>query len=208
MKLIFLGPPGAGKGTQAAEVSKHYGIAHISTGDMLRAEVKQGTALGLEAKRYMDAGGLVPDEVIIGMVVERLKQADCANGCLFDGFPRTVAQAEALDAKVQIDVVINIDVADQVIIDRLSGRRVCKDCGAVYHISALQGDNCPACNGELIIRSDDNADTVRNRLKVYHEQTSPLIAYYQTAGKLYTVDGTQGIDKVFADICETVDRVR
>jgi len=206
MNLILLGPPGAGKGTQAVGICEKYGIPHISAGDNLRSEIKQGTELGLAAKSYMDAGNLVPDDVVIGIAVNRVNQPDCAKGCLFDGFPRTIAQAEALDEKMKIDLVINIDVKDDDIVARLSGRRVCKQCGATYHTSAI-GDStvCSACGGELIQRADDNAETVRNRLAVYHQQTSPLIAYYSKKGLLGEVEGNGGIEAVFEAICSIID---
>lgn len=208
MKIVFLGPPGAGKGTQAVNISKRYGIAHIATGDMLREHVRKGTELGKIAKGYMESGGLVPDDVIVGMIVQKLAEPECEKGCLFDGFPRTIKQAEALSEKVRIDAAVNIDVADDIIIDRLSGRRVCKDCGAVYHISNLGKDakTCANCGGELIIRSDDNAETVKNRLKVYHEQTSPLIEYYKKQNVLVNVDGSKSVDEVFEEICSKVDK--
>jgi len=206
MKLVFLGPPGAGKGTQALGVSEKYNIAHISTGDILRAEIKQGTRLGLEAKSFMDAGKLVPDEVVIGIVAQRLTMPDCKNGFLFDGFPRTVVQAEALSQKTTIEMAINIDVPDQVIIERLSGRRVCRDCGATYHISNTKGDTCTACGGTLIQRADDAPETIKNRLLVYHQQTQPLIDYYTNQGILKTVDGTKDIDTVFEQICSILQK--
>lgn len=206
MNLVFLGPPGAGKGTQAVGVCEKYGLPHISTGDILRGEIKQQTKLGLEAKKYMDAGQLVPDEVVIGIVAARLTQPDCKNGFLFDGFPRTLPQAEALAEKVDIQMALNIDVPDENIINRLSGRRVCKSCGATYHVDNHEGQTCDSCGGELIQRTDDAPDTVANRLKVYHEQTSPLIDYYQSKGVLQSVDGTRSIDEVFAEICAILDR--
>lgn len=206
MNLVFLGPPGAGKGTQAVGVCEKYALPHISTGDILRGEIKQQTKLGLEAKEYMDAGQLVPDEVVIGIVVSRLAQPDCQHGFLFDGFPRTLKQAEALAEKVEIQMAVNIDVPDESIINRLSGRRVCKSCGATYHVDNHKGQTCDSCGGELIQRTDDAPETVANRLKVYHEQTSPLINFYQNKGVLQTVDGTRGIDEVFAAICAILDK--
>jgi adenylate kinase len=206
MKLVFLGPPGAGKGTQAIGVCEKYGIAHISTGDILRNEVKGGTKLGLEAKSYMDAGKLVPDEVVIGIVAERLKMPDCKKGFLFDGFPRTVVQAQALAEKTTIEMAIDIDVPDEVIISRLSGRRVCKDCGATYHISNTKGDTCSACGGHLRQRADDSAETIKNRIAVYHQQTQPLMEFYKAQGILYTVDGIKDIDTVFAQICSILHK--
>jgi adenylate kinase len=201
MNLVFLGPPGAGKGTQAIGVSEKYGIPHISTGDILRFEIKQGTKLGLEAKSFMDAGKLVPDDVVIGIVAQRLSQVDCKKGFLFDGFPRTVVQAQALAKQAAIELVINIDVPDDVIVARLSGRRVCKNCGATYHVSNMKGDACSVCGGPLIQRADDSQETILNRLAVYHAQTQPLIDLYQAQGLLKTVDGTKDIDTVFRDIC-------
>lgn len=206
MNLVFLGPPGAGKGTQAVGVCEKYGLPHISTGDILRSEIKQQTKLGLEAKKYMDAGQLVPDEVVIGIVASRLTQPDCKNGFLFDGFPRTLPQAEALAEKVDIEIAINIDVPDENIIKRLSGRRVCKACGATYHVDNHKKATCDTCGGELIQRTDDAPETVANRLRVYHEQTSPLIDFYQAKGVLKSVDGTRSIDDVFAGICAILDK--
>ncbi len=206
MNLVFLGPPGAGKGTQALGVSEKYAIPHISTGDILRNEIKNGTALGLQAKSYMDAGKLVPDEVVIGIVAARLQQPDCKNGFLFDGFPRTLAQAQALAERTKIEMAVDIDVPDEVIVDRLSGRRVCKSCGGTYHVSNMKGSICQNCGGELIQRDDDAPETVQNRLRVYHEQTQPLIDYYRQQGVLVTVDGTQGIDEVFGAICAELEK--
>lgn len=206
MNLVFLGPPGAGKGTQALGVSEKYAIPHISTGDILRNEIKNGTALGLQAKRYMDAGKLVPDEVVIGIVAARLQQPDCKGGFLFDGFPRTLAQAQALAERTKIEMAVDIDVPDEVIVDRLSGRRVCKSCGGTYHVSNMKGSICQNCGGELIQRDDDAPETVQNRLRVYHEQTQPLIDYYRQQGVLVTVDGTQGIDEVFGAICAELEK--
>lgn len=206
MNLVFLGPPGAGKGTQAVRISKKFGIAHISTGDMLRSEIKQGTKLGMEAKGFMDAGKLVPDDVVIGIVAQRIGQPDCSKGFLLDGFPRTVAQAQALEDKADIEMVINIDVPDDVIIRRLCGRRVCKQCGAIHHVSRLDGDTCPLCGGALIQRADDNEQTIQKRLDVYKTQTKPLIDYYQKRGVLHTVDGAGGIDPVFDEICELIQK--
>jgi adenylate kinase len=206
MNLVFLGPPGAGKGTQALGVSEKYGIAHISTGDMLRAEIKAGSELGLLAKSFMDAGKLVPDDVVIGIVARRLQQPDCKKGFLLDGFPRTVVQARALAERANIELVINIDVPDEVILERLGGRRVCRDCGATYHVSNMKGETCQNCGGTLIQRADDNPETIANRLSVYHAQTQPLIDYYQQQGILRTVDGTLGIDPVFMEICGMLDK--
>lgn len=205
MNLVFLGPPGAGKGTQALGVSEKYSIPHISTGNILRSEIKRGTELGLKAKSYMDAGGLVPDEVVIGIVAARLQEPDCQKGFLFDGFPRTIPQAKALAEKITIQMAVNIDVPDEAIVSRLSGRRVCKACGATYHVDTFSGSVCSACGGDLIRRDDDAPETILNRLRVYHEQTQPLIDFYREQGVLADVDGTQGIDNVFAVICRKME---
>ena len=189
MKLIFLGPPGAGKGTQAAGVSAHLKVPHISTGDMFRSAIKNETPTGLEAKRYMDAGQLVPDSVVIDMVRERLAMDDCKSGYLLDGFPRTVEQAKALDEISAPDAVVDIDVPDERLLARLTGRRVCKSCNGTFHISKLADETvCPVCGGEMIQRDDDKPATISNRLKVYHEQTAPLIGYYSELGKLRRID--------------------
>lgn len=187
MNLIFLGPPGAGKGTHAQLLMNELGIPQISTGDMLRQAMKAGTEMGLSAKRYIDAGELVPDEVVIGIVKDRLAQDDCKNGYILDGFPRTVKQAEALEKFAKIDVALNIALDDEVIIRRLSGRRVCLKCGATYHISTLEGDTCLNCGDPLVQRKDDAPETVKNRLAVYAAQTAPLIDYYADKGLLKTV---------------------
>ena len=200
MKLIFLGPPGAGKGTQAERISKLYGIAHISTGDMLRSQMREGTPLGAEAKGYIERGELVPDALIIAMVAERIKEADCENGFLFDGFPRTVAQAEALNDISDIDMVIDIAVPAERILERIGGRRMCSGCGAGYHTSTYHKDTCEKCGSPLYIRDDDKPETVKKRLAVYHEQTQPLIDYYTKQGCLVDVDGTQDMADVFAAI--------
>ena len=199
MKLIFLGPPGAGKGTQAARIAAEEGVAHISTGDMLRAEMRAGTALGKAAKGYIDRGELVPDDVILGMVAERIQMSDCKNGFLFDGFPRTIAQAEALEKVCEIDRVINIDVPAERIVERISGRRMCDKCGAAYHVSTYDRDDCD-CGGKLYQRNDDKRETVENRLRVYEAQTQPLIDFYEARGTLATVNGDDAIDTVFARI--------
>ncbi|MEY4328403.1 MAG: adenylate kinase [Pseudomonadota bacterium] len=212
MKLILLGAPGAGKGTQAKFICEKFGIPQISTGDMLRAQVKAGTPLGLEAKKHMDSGGLVPDAVIIGMVKERLKEADCKNGYLFDGFPRTIPQAEAMkDAGVPLDIVLEIDVPDQDIIDRMAGRRVHLASGRTYHISY----NPPKVAGkddvtgeDLIQRDDDKEETVRKRLDIYHSQTKPLVTFYTTwknagdaaAPKVAKVAGVGSVDEITARV--------
>ena len=206
MKLIFLGPPGAGKGTQAARFAARYGIAHISTGDMLRAELRAGTPLGQQAEGYMSRGERVPDEVILGMVQSRIGQADCANGFLFDGFPRTVAQADALAALCAVDRVVNIDVPQERLVARISGRRMCPDCGAAYHVSTHPDGRCGKCGGSLYQREDDREETVRNRLRVYEEQTQPLIEYYAARGLLVTVNGDESIERVTEAIAQAVER--
>ena len=206
MKLIFLGPPGAGKGTQAARFAARYGIAHISTGDMLRAELRAGTPLGQQAQGYMNRGELVPDEVILGMVQSRIGQADCANGFLFDGFPRTVAQADALAALCAVDRVVNIDVPQERLVARISGRRMCPDCGAAYHVTTHPDGRCGKCGGALYQREDDREETVRNRLRVYEEQTQPLIEYYAARGLLVTVNGDESIERVTEAIAQAVER--
>lgn len=204
--LILLGPPGAGKGTQAEFLVTKYGVPHISTGDMLRAAVSNGTELGLQAKEYMDAGKLVPDELVIGIVRERLSESDCATGFLLDGFPRTIPQAEALDGAIaeiglEAATVVNMEVADEELIQRLSGRRMCRKCGAIYHISrdgVDVGDGCPAegCDGEIYQRSDDQAEAIRQRLEVYKAQTAPLIDYYGQKGSLVRVSAVGSIEDV------------
>ena len=199
MKLIFLGPPGAGKGTQAAKIASRFGIAHISTGDMLRAEMRDGTALGKAAKDLIDRGELVPDDVILGMVKNRIRQDDCKNGFLFDGFPRTIAQAEALEAISGIDYVINLEVPTERLISRISGRRMCPGCGAAYHVSKHPDSKCE-CGETLYQRDDDKEETVRNRLVVYERSTKPLIDYYANKGLLHSVNGDADIDIVDAAI--------
>ena len=208
MKIVMLGAPGAGKGTQAIKIADKYDIPHISTGDIFRANIKGGTELGQKAKSYIDKGELVPDEVTIGMLLDRIAQDDCKNGYVLDGFPRTIPQAESLTESLKsqgdrIDFALNIDVPDEAIIKRMSGRRACPKCGATYHIvyAAPKTENiCDKCGTELIIRSDDKPETVKDRLNVYHQQTEPLIAYYKTAGVLREVDGTQELPKVFEDV--------
>ena len=208
MKIVMIGAPGAGKGTQAIKIADKYDIPHISTGDIFRANIKGGTELGQKAKSYIDKGELVPDEVTIGMLLDRIAQDDCKNGYVLDGFPRTIPQAESLTEALKsqgdrIDFALNIDVPDEAIIKRMSGRRACPKCGATYHIvyAAPKTENiCDKCGTELIIRSDDKPETVKDRLNVYHQQTEPLIAYYKTAGVLREVDGTQELPKVFEDV--------
>jgi adenylate kinase len=200
MNLIFLGAPGAGKGTQAAVVSEKLNIPTISTGNIIREALKNGTEMGLKAKSYMDAGGLVPDEVVIGIVKERLGQADCQNGFILDGFPRTIPQAEALDAMgIIIDKVIDIEVPDEVIVSRLSGRRVCESCGRPFHLESLkpQVDGvCDACKGTLIQRKDDQIDTIKSRLEVYHSETEPLKDYYSAQGKVVEIPGVESVAEI------------
>ncbi|KON85790.1 adenylate kinase [Sporosarcina globispora] len=208
MNLVLMGLPGAGKGTQAEKIVQKYGIPHISTGDMFRAAIKDETELGLKAKSFMDKGELVPDEVTIGIVRERLSKDDCGKGFLLDGFPRTVAQADALenilsDLNKKIDYVINIDVDQSILMERLTGRRICKDCGATYHLvfnPPAKDGVCDRCGGELYQRADDNEATVQNRLDVNIKQTKPLLDFYETKGYLRNIDGQQDINKVFSDL--------
>jgi len=212
MKLMFLGAPGAGKGTQAEIVSEKYSIPAISTGALLREAMANGTELGTLAKKYVDSGSLVPDEVIIGIVNERLSEKDCANGYILDGFPRNVSQAEALDKMgIKLDLVVNIHVSDERIIKRMSGRRVCKECGKSYHVesspSKVEGI-CDACGGELIIRKDDDPAVVKHRLDVYHEQTEPLIDYYFKKGVLVTVEGQEVKDDTTRLTLAEIEKVR
>jgi adenylate kinase len=212
MKLVLLGPPGAGKGTQAKKMIEQYQIPQISTGDMLRQAIKDGTTLGKEAKAYMDQGELVPDGVILNIVKERLKAADCQNGYIFDGFPRTVAQAEALDAilaglSTRLDAVVSIDVPEEDVVKRLAGRRTCKSCGMLYHLlyNPPQKEGiCGNCGGVLFQRDDDNETTIRQRLSVYMRQTAPLIDYYAQHGILKPVPGTGEPEEIFAAICKVL----
>lgn len=208
MYILLMGPPGAGKGTQAANLVKEFDIPHISTGDMFRAAVKEGTELGKKAKKCMDAGALVPDEITIGIVRERLGKPDCAKGFILDGFPRTVEQAKALDEilrelSVGLTRVLDVSVPYEMLVERAVGRRVCRKCGATYHVrfqpSKTEGV-CDACGGETYQRADDTEATMKKRLSVYDEQTSPLIDYYQKAGLYSRIDGSQAIDKVFSDV--------
>lgn len=208
MRLILLGPPGAGKGTQAASIVEQYKIPHISTGDIFRKNIKEGTDLGNEAKAYMDKGELVPDSLVVALVEDRLTWEDAKEGFLLDGFPRTIAQAEALDCVLSkmdcaLNRVINIKVDSSILVERAVGRRICKSCGATYHIkfnsSKVEGV-CDVCGGELYQRNDDNEETVANRIKVYSEETSPLIEYYTNKDVILNVDGQQDISKVFEDI--------
>ena len=210
MKIIMLGAPGAGKGTQAKMIAEKYGIPHVSTGDIFRANIKNGTELGMEAKKYMDQGQLVPDELTVKILLDRVAQDDCKNGYVLDGFPRTIPQAEALDTALKakgekVDFAIDVDVPDENIVNRMSGRRACLKCGATYHIvyAAPKTENvCDTCGETLVLRDDDKPETVSKRLKVYHEQTQPLIDYYTKQGVLKTVDGTCALDEVFKAIVE------
>ena len=208
MKIIMLGAPGAGKGTQAKMIADKYGVPHISTGDIFRANIKNGTELGMEAKKYMDQGLLVPDELTVRILLDRVAQDDCKNGYVLDGFPRTIPQAEVLDSELtklgdHIDYAINVDVPDENIVKRMSGRRACLTCGATYHIEHVPPKKegiCDVCGSELVLRDNDKPETVKNRLNVYHEQTQPLIDFYTEKGVLKTVDGTVPMEEVFAAI--------
>lgn len=216
MKLILLGPPGAGKGTQAANIIETFSIPHISTGDIFRKNIKEGTELGKKAKEYMDRGELVPDTLVVEIVEDRLKAEDCKSGFLLDGFPRTVFQAETLDQVLEnmgagLDYVVNVVVNPELLVERAVGRRICRDCGSTYHIKynpPKEESVCDKCSGELYQRSDDNADTVTNRIRVYMDETSPLIEYYRVKGNLINVDGQQDIDKVFDDILKAIGRTQ
>lgn len=210
MKIIMLGAPGAGKGTQAKKIAAKYEIPHISTGDIFRANIKNGTELGKKAKTYMDQGLLVPDELVVDLVVDRVNQEDCKDGYVLDGFPRTIPQAEALDKALaelgqKVDYAIDVNVPDSNIVERMGGRRACVGCGATYHLvyaPTKEEGICDVCGKELILRDDDKPETVQKRLNVYHEQTQPLIDYYTKAGILKTVDGTVDINDVFAAIVD------
>jgi len=208
MKLIMLGAPGAGKGTQAEILSKKLGVPTISTGNILRAAVKAGTPIGLKAKSFMDAGALVPDDVIIGIIAEALQSPDCANGYILDGVPRTIPQAEAMEQQgVEIDWAVDLEVADETIIERMSGRRACVACGATYHVVNMPPKTdgvCDHCGGELSIRKDDAPETVKARLETYHAQTEPLIAFYKERGKLKTVENQPTIEATTAEICKAL----
>ena len=208
MKIIMLGAPGAGKGTQAKQIADKYSIPHISTGDIFRANIKNGTELGKKAKQYMDQGALVPDELTCDLVMDRIQQDDCKNGFVLDGFPRTIPQAEALDAALgkineKMDYAIDVDVPDENIVNRMSGRRACLNCGATYHLISIPPKVegiCDRCGSKIVLREDDKPEIVQKRLKVYHEQTQPLIDYYKNQGILKSVDGTQPMDEVFKAI--------
>ena len=208
MKIIMLGAPGAGKGTQAKMIAEKYSVPHISTGDIFRANIKEGTELGKEAKQYMDQGLLVPDELTVKILLDRVAKDDCKNGYVLDGFPRTIPQAEVLDKALtelgdKIDYAIDVEVPDENIVKRMGGRRACLNCGATYHIvfnpTKVEG-KCDACGAETVLRDDDKPETVQKRLSVYHEQTQPLIDYYKAQGILKSVDGTKPMDEVFTDI--------
>lgn len=207
MNLVFLGPPGAGKGSQAQLICDKYTIPHISTGNMLREAIAQKTAMGLEAQKHMDAGNLVPDTVVIGIVKDRLTEDDCKKGYLLDGFPRTIAQAKELDAFASLDLALLVDVEDDVLVKRLSSRRTCEVCSATFDVSRVPDGKCLMCGGKMIQRSDDSQETVINRLKVYHEKTSPLVDFYDDKGLLCKVDGDAEIDKIFIVVCEVLDGV-
>ncbi len=210
MKIIMLGAPGAGKGTQAKMIAEKYDVPHVSTGDIFRANIKNGTELGMEAKKYMDEGLLVPDELTVRILLDRVAQEDCRKGYVLDGFPRTIPQAEVLDEALgktgsKIDYAINVEVPDENIVKRMSGRRACLSCGATYHVEHVPPQKegiCDVCGKELVLRDDDKAETVRNRLDVYHKQTQPLIDFYQAKGILHSVDGTADMNDVFAAITE------
>lgn len=214
MKIVMLGAPGAGKGTQAKKISEKYHIPHISTGDIFRSNIKNGTELGTKAKTYMDQGLLVPDELVVDLVMSRFKEADCENGYVLDGFPRTIPQAEALDAALNaigenMDYAINVEVPDERIVTRMSGRRACIACGGTYHLVSIPTKVegiCDTCGGELVLREDDKPETVLKRLAIYHEQTQPLIDYYTTQGILKEVDGTIGISDIFNQIVDILER--
>ena len=210
MKIIMLGAPGAGKGTQAIMIAEKYGVPHVSTGDMFRANIKNNTPLGVEAKKYMDAGQLVPDELTVKILLDRVAKDDCKNGYVLDGFPKTIPQAEVLENALKelndaVDYAINVDVPDENIVKRMGGRRACLKCGATYHIEHVPPKKegiCDNCGEELVLRADDQPETVKARLDVYHKQTQPLIDFYAERGILKNVDGTQDMNKVFADIVE------
>ena len=214
MKIIMLGAPGAGKGTQAKQIADKYNIPHISTGDIFRANIKNGTELGRKAKEYMDQGLLVPDELTCDLVMDRIQQDDCKEGFILDGFPRTIPQAEALTAALdninqKMDFAIDVDVPDENIVNRMSGRRACLNCGATYHIVSIPTKVegiCDRCGNEVVLRDDDKPETVQKRLSVYHAQTQPLIEYYGAQGILKSVDGTQAMDKVFDDIIAILEK--
>lgn len=214
MKIIMLGAPGAGKGTQAKKIASKYGIPHISTGDIFRANIKNGTELGKKAKVYMDQGLLVPDELVVDLIMDRFQEPDCQNGYVLDGFPRTIPQAKALDDALAknndaMEYAIDVDVPDENIVNRMSGRRACVGCGGTYHLVTIPPKVegiCDTCGAELILREDDKPETVQNRLKVYHDQTQPLIDYYKGKGILKTVDGTKEPEAVMVDIISIIEK--
>ncbi len=213
MNLIFMGPPGAGKGTQARRIAEKYAIPQLSTGDMLRAAVKAGTPVGLQAKSAMESGGLVTDAIVVGIIADRIAEADCKSGFILDGFPRTVGQAESLDQMLTarnliIDHVIDITADDDALVNRITGRRTCGQCGEGYHIQfkkPAKTDVCDVCQGALVTRADDTEETVRNRLSVYHAQTAPVLDFYRGKGAIKTVDGMQEMNAVFAGLCAILD---
>lgn len=213
LRLVLLGPPGAGKGTQASAIVSKYSIPHISTGDIFRANIKNGTELGKQVEAYMKKGLLVPDELVVSIVKDRLTKEDCKEGFLLDGFPRTVNQAEALDKELKdmnlkLDRVINIEVGKEILIERAIGRRICKNCGATYHVKFSPpkvGNTCDKCGGELYQRDDDKAETVEKRIEVYQEQTKPLIDYYKEKDLLLNIDGTKSIEEIFNDIVASLE---
>lgn len=204
MNVILLGAPGAGKGTQAVRIAAAMNIPHISTGDIFRKNIKEKTPLGLKAKSYIDRGQLVPDEVVVEIVQQRIDEDDCKNGFLLDGFPRTIAQAEALDRLTNIDYVINLEVDLDKLVDRITGRRVCEKCGESYHVSTKKDDICEKCGGKLIQRADDTEETVKSRLNVYKNETAPLINFYKKQGVLKNVDGMKSIEEVFEEISKAL----
>lgn len=208
MKLMFLGPPGAGKGTQAQVLAKELDIPHISTGDMLREEVRNLTPLGREAKKYMDAGEYVPDDVIIAMVKERVSKPDAKKGFILDGFPRTSAQAQTLDSFASLNAVMNIKVADEVLIRRISGRRACKECNATFDVKMTKDGKCPKCDGEIYTRDDDKEETVKKRISVYNEKTQPLIDYYAKKGIVHDIDGDRDIGDITEEIVAILNKVK
>lgn len=213
MRIIMLGAPGAGKGTQAKKIATKYRIPHISTGDIFRENIKNDTELGLKARVYMDQGLLVPDELVLELIMDRFKAADCKEGYVLDGFPRTIPQAKALDAALEknndrVEYAIDVDVADEVIIKRMAGRRACLNCGRTYHIESLKPKvegSCDFCDTRLVLRDDDKPETVKKRLEVYHEQTQPLLDYYRDKSILHRVDGTGGIDNIYKEIIHVLE---
>ncbi len=209
MNIILLGAPGAGKGTQASKIADDYALPHISTGDIFREHMAAEDPIGVLAKTYIDKGQLVPDDVTCQIVEERISRQDCANGYMLDGFPRTIAQAEELDRMTHVDLVVNIQVDHSLLLDRICGRRVCKDCGESYHVSRLQGKTkCARCGGELCQRKDDNPETVRSRINVYNAQTAPLIAYYTKQGVIFNVAGNTTPEDVYAEISKKLDSIK